>query len=305
MSQMLQGLIAAATTPLSADGSISLSEIGPTVDRLLEAGVGGFYVCGSTGEGMSLASDERQSIVEETVRAVNGRATVLVQVGHNSLAEANRLAMHAQAVGADMVSATCPSYFKVHDVQILCDCLSQVTHGVDLPFYYYHIPALTGSPIEIVRLLELAADQIPTMVGLKYTAPLLHEYQSCLHAVDGSYDVVWGCDEMLLGALATGAKAAIGSTYNIAAPLYRQIIDAFESGDFATARDIQFRSVEMIRIMQRYPFHAALKQIMQMIGLYGGPCRLPLQSLTQDESERLRQDLESIGYFNWCGMEKV
>ena len=185
----LRGLVAATTTPLAEDGSIKLGEIGPTMDRLLASGVRGFYVCGSTGEGMSLTSEERRAVVEETVRCVDGRAPVIVQVGHNSLAEANRLAVHAESVGADVISATCPSYFKVADAEALCQCMQQISSGIELPFYYYHIPALTGSPINIVQFMDLAVDRIPTLAGLKYTAPMLHDYQSCLHAGGGRYDL--------------------------------------------------------------------------------------------------------------------
>lgn len=297
----LRGLIAATTTPMDADGSIRLDEIDPIIERLLQSGVAGFYVCGSTGEGVSLTSDERKAVVERTVRAVDSRATVLVQVGHNSLAEARELAMHAAGAGADVISATCPSYFKVGDVETLVRCMQQICQGIDVPFYYYHIPAVTASPIDIVRFMELAADQIPTLAGLKYTAPMLHQYQSCFHAAGGRFDIVWGCDEMLLGALATGAQAAIGSTYNIAAPLYRQIIEAVQSGDLATARELQHHSVMMVDVMQRFPFHGALKKMMQWVGMYGGSCRLPLRDLTDDEATELKQRLDSIGFFQWCG----
>ncbi|MEM8665910.1 MAG: dihydrodipicolinate synthase family protein [Planctomycetota bacterium] len=298
----LRGLIAATSTPLSSDGSVKLDAIGPTVDRLLDSGVSGFYVCGSTGEGMSLTSVERQEIVRETVQAVNQRASVIVQVGHNSLAEAHQLAKHAESVGVDILSATCPSYFKVHDAETLCQCMQQITRGTECPFYYYHIPALTGSPIDIVKWLELAVDEIPTLAGLKYTAPLLHEFQSCLHANDGELDIVWGCDEMLLGAMATGAQAAIGSTYNLAAPLYQKIIDAFQRGDLENARRLQYHSVQMVEVMKCYPFHGALKQMMQMLGLHGGPCRFPLRDLDDEQATALRAALDEIGFFQWCGM---
>ena len=300
----LNGLIAATTTPLADDGSIKLDAIGPTIDRLVDRGVRGFYVCGSTGEGMSLTSDERRSIVAETVQSVGGRATVIVQVGHNSLSEANQLARHAESVGADVISATCPSYFKISDTDSLCQSTAAIAKGTALPFYYYHIPSLTGSQVDVLEFLERADAAVPTLVGMKYTAPLLHEFQSCQYAVGGRFDIVWGCDEMLLGALATGARAAIGSTYNLAAPLYRQLIEAFESGDLQRARALQFRSVQLVNVMQRYPFHAALKQIMAMIGFHGGPCRLPLRRLSNTESARLRQELELIGFFEWCGMPR-
>ena len=197
----LQGLIAATTTPLADDGALQLDAIGPMVDRLLESGVRGLYVCGSTGEGMSLTCDERKQVVEATVAAVAGRVPVIVQVGHNSLADARNLAAHAADAGADVISATCPSYFKVGDVPALVECMQEIAAGAEgLPFYYYHIPALTGSQIDVVEFLRRGGDRIANLVGLKYTTTLVHEYQSCARVDDGRFDIVWGCDEMLLAA---------------------------------------------------------------------------------------------------------
>ena len=175
------------------------------------------------------------------------------------------------------------------------------TAAPQTPFYYYHIPSLTGSPIDVVEFLQRGGDKIATLAGLKYTDTLLHQYQQFLRLDGGRFDVLWGCDEMLLGALATGARGAIGSTYNIAAPLYQSLIAAFAAGETGSARDLQSRSVEMISVMKRYSFHAALKAIMQMLGMPGGACRLPLRDLTGDEAMTLRTQLESIGFFEWCG----
>lgn len=299
-SQRLQGLIAATYTPLTEDGSFNAQAVAPLVEHLLAAGVTGLYVCGSTGEGMSLASDERKAVADAFVKATAGRVPVIVQVGHNSLAEARSLAEHAQAIGADMVSATCPSYFKVNDVPGLIACMAEVASGApELPFYYYHIPALTGSGIDVVEFLRRASDNIPNLAGLKYTDTKLFEFQECLELNNGQFDVVWGCDEMLLGALATGAQAAIGSTYNVAAPLYQRIINAFETGDLEEARRLQSLSIKMIRTMNGYPFHSAMKAVLDMRGFAVGECRLPQGGLSNDDRTKLKSELEALAFFDW------
>ncbi|MBT5020303.1 dihydrodipicolinate synthase family protein [Planctomicrobium sp.] len=296
----LQGLIAATYTPLNDNGSVNVSPIPAIVDLLISQGVNGLYVCGSTGEGMSLTSDERRQVSEAYVKAAKGRVPVIVQVGHNSLAESRELARHAQEIGVDVTSATCPSYFKVGDVETLINCMAEVASGApDLPFYYYHIPALTGSTLDMVKFLELAGERIPNLAGLKYTDTKLFEFQECLELNDGQFDVVWGCDEMLLGALATGSRAAIGSTYNVAAPLYQRIIDAFESGQIDEARRGQAMSVKMIRTINQFPFHSAMKAILGMQGISMGDCRLPQGRLTDEAVSKLKVELESIGFFDW------
>ncbi len=299
-TQKLNGLIAATYTPLDDNGDLNPALFGPMLEHLIERGIDGLYVCGSTGEGMSLSSDERKSAAEACVQAVDGRVPVIIQVGHNSLSEARQLAVHAQQIGADMISATCPSYFKVSDVDSLIDCMAEVAGGApDLPFYYYHIPALTGSAVDVVEFLRWGGNRIPNLAGLKYTDTKLHEFQQCLELENGRFDVVWGCDEMLLGALATGARAAIGSTYNIAAPLYRRIITTFYAGDVEESRRLQSLSVNMIRTLAHFPFHAAMKAVLGMVGFDVGGCRLPQGRLSEENISQLRRNLDSIGFFEW------
>ena len=293
----IHGLVAATYTPLKANGELQLAEIKRLTDDLVEQGLDGLYVCGSTGEGMSLSGDERKQVAAAYCQAAAGRLPVIVQVGHNSLFEAKQLATHAGDCGASAISATCPSYFKVHQVDTLVDCMAQVAAGApDLPFYYYHIPALTGSELDVVEFLKRAGDRIPNLAGIKYTEPKLHVFQQCLELAPERFDVFWGCDEMLLGALATGATAAIGSTYNIAAPIYRQVIDAFQQGDVDSARRHQARAVELIDRIYQFPFHSAMKAILEFRGFEMGPCRLPQLALEEEEREQLRASLSEIGF---------
>lgn len=294
----ITGLIAATYTPFHADGTLALSQVGPFVEYLISSGVEGLYVCGSTGEGISLTTKERKEVAAAFQKAAAGRLPVLVQVGHNSIEDAKALAAHAQEIGAAAISATCPSYFKINSSATLAASMAQIAAAApELPFYYYHIPSLTGSSIDIAQFMRSAGENIPNLVGLKYTDTKLFELQECMAIDGGRYDIVWGCDEMLLGALASGAKGAIGSTYNVAAPLYAKLIAAFEANDLELARRLQLQSIEFIRIMQRYPFHSAMKEVLHLLGHDLGTCRLPQRGLTADESQRLRDELSQSEYF--------
>ncbi len=301
MEYRLKGLVAATYTPMDADGRLKLDEVPAMVDRLIDEGVGGMYVCGSTGEGMSLTGVERRSVAEAFVDAAARRVPVIIQVGHNSVTEAAELAAHAQKIGADVVSATAPSYFKIGTVELLVECTAEMAAAApDLPFYYYHIPVLTGAAVDMAQFLNQAGDRISNLAGLKYTCPTVHEYQSCRALENGRFDILWGCDEMLLSALAVGAEGAIGSTYNIAAPLYQRIIEAFAAGDLDEARRLQLQSVTMIRTIYAFPFHPAMKEVLKMLGTDCGRCRLPQPRLSDVQVAELRQNLEQIGFFDWA-----
>ncbi len=301
MQYNLTGLVAATFTPMHGDATLNLGQIEPMLEHLLGSGVAGLYVCGTTGEGPSLSTDEREAVAEAHVAAARGRIPVVVQVGHTSLPEACRLAAHAQAVGADAVSAIAPWYFKPASVDVLVDCLSPIAAAApDLPFYYYHLPALTGVQLEMLELLQLAPERLPTLAGIKYSAPKLDEFQACTEFADGRFDILFGCDEMLLSGLAAGARGAVGSTYNYLAPLYRRVIDAFECGNVDEARRHQGRAVELVRAIVRRRAHAGLKATMKFVGFDCGPTRLPLVALQPAEVDQLRDELDALGFFEAC-----
>ena len=291
----LNGLIAATYTPFAADGSVNLALIPQITDYLIDQGINGLYVCGSTGEGVSLTTDERKRVAEHYLAAARQRVPVIIQVGHNSLETARELARHAQQIGADVVSANCPSYFKITDIETLLQFVEILAAAApDKPFYYYHIPALTGSQINVVQFLQLAVERVPNLLGLKYTDTRLHEFQQCLDLHGKKLDCVWGCDEMLLGALATGATAAIGSTYNVAAPINLALIKAFQEGDLDTAQRYQMKSIRLINALYQFPFHPSMKWLLHSRGLPVGSCRLPHPALTEEHMQGLTQWLPNL-----------
>lgn len=292
------GLFAATYTPMDADGEVRIEPIGLMVEWLLKRNIAGLYVCGSTGEGMSLTVDERCRVAEAYITAAGGRVPVFVQVGHNSLRDAKYLAAHALRAGASAVSATCPSYFKITSVPMLVDSMAQVADGAPgLPFYYYHIPALTGAKLDMVDFLAQAGSRIANLAGIKFTSTEVHELQQCMRFQGGRFEMMWGCDEMLLSALAVGCRAAIGSTYNIASPIYHRIITAFDQGQLSEAAELQSQAVSMVKMIYDFPFHSAMKAILNRLGFDLGQCRLPQPSLTESQHVELKRRIDSMPLF--------
>jgi N-acetylneuraminate lyase len=296
----MTGLVAATFTPMRADGSLWLEQVGPVVDRLVEDGLGGLYVCGSTGEGPSLSVQERQETAAAFVQAAAGRLPVVVQVGHTSLAEARRLAAHAAQIGADAISAVPPWYYQPDSVEVVVDCMAEIVAvAPGLPFYYYHIPKFTGVELDVLEFLRCAGPRLESLAGIKYTAPTVDEFQALIELDGGRYDILFGRDEMLLSGLGVGARGAIGTTYNFAAPLYRRLMDAFEQGRPDEARTQQARAVQMIRLLARHGSLPAFKAVMGLLGQDCGFSRLPLRSLTADQTARMAAELEAAGFFEW------
>ena len=301
MPRKLQGLIAAVFTPMHDDVSLKLSMVEPIVEFLIKEKITGLYVCGSTGEGPSLTSEERKLTAEAYVNAARGRLPVIVQVGHQSIAEAQSLAAHARQIGADAIAAIPPAYFKIDSLDVLLDCLDIVnTAAPGLPFYYYHIPAFTGVDFDMVEFLKKGKDRLPNLAGIKFSKPMVHEFQACVAFDNQRYDILFGVDEMLTSSLAAGALGAVGTTYNFAAPLYNRIIQAFQNGEVAEAQKLQQLSVDMVRLVVRYRGMPAFKSLMKIIGFDCGPPRLPLVCLTPIEEDSLQKELKAIGFFDWA-----
>lgn len=297
----ITGLVPATFTPMHDDGSLNLAQVGPLVDHLAARGVSAIFASGSTGESASLTTAERQAALAAFCEAAAGRLPVIAHVGHTSLADAAALAAHAQQAGAAAIAALPPFYFKPASVTTLVACMAEIAAAApDLPFYYYHIPGLTGVNLDMVEFLRQGAARIPTLAGIKYSAPTLYEFQACANFDGGRFNMLFGVDEMLLSGLAAGAHGAVGSTYNFAAPLYQAIMRAFAAGDVAAAQRLQLLSAQMVlKVIGGYRALPSLKSMMGFAGVECGPPRLPQVALTPAERAALHADLAELGFLAW------
>jgi N-acetylneuraminate lyase len=302
MKEHLTGLIAAPHTPMHQDGSLNLTVVNRQAQCLISNGIQAAFICGSTGEGISLSTNERMQVAEKWKAAAGDVLPILVHVGHHCLIEAKILAEHAEKqISARAIATMAPSYFKPQRVEDLVSFCAEVASAApETPFYYYHQPANSGVYFPMVDFLRIAADRIPNLAGLKYTYGDLVDFGRCLDFECGRFNILIGQDENLLAALALGARGAIGSSYNLAAPLYQRIIKAYERGDMAAAQKEQSIARELIAIMGKFGEAAAMKATMKIIGIDCGPCRLPWRSLSDKEYHQLRAELERIGFFSYC-----
>ncbi len=301
MKGPLTGLIAAAHTPMHADSSINLDPIEKQAQMLAAGGLTGVFICGTTGEGMSLTVSERRQIAERWQAVAPENFPVMVNVSALSLEDCRALAAHAQKIGACAIAAMAPCFFKPASAEDLAlFCAEIAAQAPNLPFYYYHIPDMTGVTIPVYGFLTVAGDRIPTLTGVKFTHEDLMDFERCLALEGGRFDMLYGRDQMLLSALVLGAKGAIGTTYNFAAPLFLDIMKAYEAGDIATARAEQARAAEMIEVLEKFGGLPACKAVMKMIGLDCGPPRLPQRTLSDQQFDRLYVELEDIGFPSFC-----
>ena len=296
--QQLQGLIAATFTPMDVSHNIHLQAIDKYAEHILASGVSGVFVCGTTGEFTSLTTVERMAVLEKWIQLLKEKMNVIAHVGSDSQIQAMELTTHAVDYGADAIAAIAPSFFKPTSIEALIDFFVPIAKCAKTkPFYYYHMPSMTGINISVSRFLEKGREKIPNLAGVKYTHNNLMEIADCINMANGTFEVLHGYDEMLICGLVLGAKAAVGSTYNYASTIYMKLIEAMQRGDIIAARKAQMESIEIVKIIIKHGGGVrGGKAIMNLIGIDCGPCRAPLNLFTEEEYVLLKKELNDIKF---------
>jgi N-acetylneuraminate lyase len=246
---------------------------------------------------MSLTVDERKEIAEAWSKVASGcNLSIIAQIGSNSQPDAIALAAHAARLGVNAISAHAPCYFRPSSVDELIEYFVPIADAAgDTPFYFYDIPEMTGVRIPTANFLRKGKRRIPSLAGVKYSNNDLAGLQECLNLEAGAFEVWWGCDEAVVASYALGAKGAVGSTYNLIAPLIHGAIAAFDAGNHDTAREIQLSVVQFVRALSEFGFLAAAKGMMELYGMDCGPVRSPLRRLSEPEMEKAVRYARSFG----------
>lgn len=301
-----EGLIAAPFTAMHQNGSLNEEMIAEQARALIADGVTGAFICGTTGEGLSLTSAERRTVAEAWREATPETFNLFVHVAHPAIAEARALAMHARDIGANAIAAMPASPFADATVEGVTAYIAPIAEAAaELPFFYYHIPSVSSVRISVRDLLAFAGPKVPNLAGVKFTHEDLMDYMRAQRLEGGRYELLFGRDEIYLAGLTFGARAAVGSTYNFAAPLFHEITAAFRANDLATARTLQHQLQELLAVMLTFPGLAAQKRAMRLLGQDLGPIRAPGRSLSAEETARLDDALERVGFLALSGREPV
>ena len=292
----LTGLIAAPHTPFDSSNNVNFEEIDKIAKHLIKDGVKGIYVCGTTGEGIHCSVEERKAIAERWVSASNNQLDIIVHTGALSIVDTLELTRHADTLDILATSAIGPCFFKPGSVADLVEyCATIAAAAPSKGFYYYH-SGMSGVNLNMEEFLIQADKRIPNLSGLKFNSGDLYEYQRCLRACDGKFDVPFGVDEHLPGALAVGAKSAVGSTYNYAAPHFNSIIEAFNRGDQEAVFNKMTNVIELIRVLVDFGGVAAGKVAMELHDINAGDPRLPLMPLTAEQKTTVVTRMRAAGF---------
>ena len=290
-----QGAWPALLTPFTADNQVNVPVLRGLVDYLVGKGIGGFYVCGSTGEGIYMSVDERKLVTETVIEQTAGRVPVIAHVGTMVAREAVTLAAHAQAAGADAVASIIPPQFA--NVQSIYDYYAALSAAApNLPLLSY----IFGGPTDAVALMRQLMP-IPTIAGSKYTGPNMHEFRQIIdlgrdYRGPYTWTVFSGMDEECYFASLFGSSGNIGSTLNYIPGAYREIHVARAAGDVAKGTDLQLRANYITQILFSFGFMGAMKELMRPLGFDCGQPRLPARPFDAAARADLMAQVNAAGF---------
>ena len=303
--EKILGLIDAPFTPFYENGEVNLEPIEQYAKMLAKNGLKGVFINGSSGEGYMLTEDERMRLAERSVEVAPEDFKVIVHVGSTCVKSSERLAVHAQKIGAFGIGAMASPFPKVGRIEELVKYCEEIAAAApELPFYYYHIPAFNGAFLSMLDFLKAVDGRISNFAGIKYTYESLYEYNQCRLYANGKFDMLHGQDETILPCLAMGgAQGGIGGTTNYNGRCLVGILDAWEHGDLEKARELQNFAQEVINVICHFRGNiVGGKRIMKLIGLNLGKNRPPFNNMTDEEEACMKQELEEIDFFNRCNL---
>ena len=271
---MLQGVLAAAVTPLRDEGeALDEEAFAPYVDFLVAGGLDGILALGTTGEGILLREDERLRAVELFVDAARGRLQVAAHCGAQTTSSTVRLSAAAVEAGADAVAVIGPPYYALDDDALVRHFVAAAEAASPAPFYLYEFKARTGYSIPLPAVERIRA-QAPNLAGLKVSNQPFDSVEPYLGL---GLDVFVGAETLVVQGLDGGAAGAVSGLAaafpELVAGLVRERV-----GDVAGAR----------AALERGQFQAALKHVLGRKGVPVRPdVRAPLRPLTDDERAEL------------------
>lgn len=285
-------LLTAMVTPFTDDGKVDYDQAAALAEKLVQDGCDGLVVTGTTGETSTLTDDENLGMFRAVKEAVGGKAAIIAGTGTNDTAHSVHLSQRAAELGVDGLLIVTPYYNKPSQAGVRAH-FETIASATDLPVMLYDIPGRSSIAIAPETMIELAKHQ--NIVAVKDAKA---DFAAATRVM-AEADLLFysGDDGLTLQWMALGAVGLVGVTTHVATRRFRELIDAVNNNDLATARSINFELEPVVRgTMTRVQGAVAAKQILKWQGvLPNSVVRLPLVEPDAAEIEIIRGDLAEAG----------
>ena len=286
-------LLTAMVTPFHSDFSVDYEKAEQVATYLLENGSSGLIVSGTTGESPTLTPEEKLELFRR-IKKVAGNAPVVANTGDNETAFSIEFSKQAVQTGVDALLLVVPYYNKPSQ-EGLFRHFSAIASAVELPCLLYNVPGRTAR--NMLASTQARLSSVPNIVGTKEASGDMIQTAHIRALTDEKFAIYSGDDAAMLPMLPLGCCGCISVVSHIAGKPYREMLEAFWSGDIARARQIHLRLLPVIEAIfpANTPSPAPVKAALKMQGLDTGPLRLPLVECEASELPGLKKVLETAG----------
>jgi 4-hydroxy-tetrahydrodipicolinate synthase len=290
---MFEGVLPAIITPFKRNSAMGLDIPGleRNIEFLMSCGIHGIVPCGSTGESATLTFEEHEKVVQVTVDKVRGRIPVIAGTGSNNTAEAVRLTKAAKDTGADGVLVISPYYNKPNRSGLVKHFTKLA--DLDIPVIMYNVPGRTGQNLEPDLVAELARH--PNIVAIKEASGNISQMSRIIEETqDDEFSVISGDDNITIPIMALGGTGVISVAANVDPLRMVAMYEAMKEGDYQKALVLHYALSPLFRSMFIDTNPIPVKKAVELLGMAGGPVRLPLDELDAKKTEELRKVLTTI-----------
>ena len=289
--EVARGVYAAMITPMKEDESLNIGELHRQIDRFADAGINALYCLGTSGEFYALSSDERLTVMRETLAHSQGRLSVCVGVGCVTTRETAMFAQEAEKAGADLVSVITPYFVGLAQEQIERH-FRTVAAATSLPVLLYNIPSRTHNPIEAETVRSLLS--VSNIAGIKDSSGNSETLGAFLQLASDGFHVFSGSDSLILGALNGGAWGAVSGLSNVCPRLVVRIYSAWLEGRLDEAKEAQLKLSRVRDLLAGGNPTSTTKLAANIVGQPVGPARAPANGTHPSVEAEIRAGLHQL-----------
>ncbi len=304
----IRGIIPPLATPLTQDARLDAPALHRLLDHVIDGGVHGVFVLGTTGEGPSLTAETQRNVVTSTCEHVAGRIPVLVGITAANLEESLALASHAADCGADAVVAAPPFYFPINQSQ-LTEWFIQLANASPLPVFLYNMPSHCKVSFDVATVRRLMDHS--NIAGVKDSSGQMLYFGELLQVCAERPDFVLltGPEELLAEGVLMGSHGGVCGGANLVPRLFVDLYEAAVSGDLKQVMTLQNRVMRLSTTLYRVgpsptSFLTGLKTALELVGLCQANFAAPLGPLPEEHRRQISQHLIDLGIINVASATK-
>ena len=288
----MYGIIVPMITPIKPDGSVDYESVESLSDYLVQKGVNCLYPCGTTGAFTYLTVEEREKVVESTIKGAKGRVNVFAQVGGGTTADAVRLAKHAVSAGADGIGLLTPTYYPLTDDEMEAYYLT-VSKAVpsDYPIYMYSIPGLAINNMR-PDLAKRIAEKTSNIIGMKYSVGSIVDLQRLVAIKDGTFDVMTSSLQMFHAAMSVGCKGIVSGVCHAYPEKMAVMYKSFVAGDIAKSLEISREMFPLVDCLAKQEMAKCYWLMNKNGAIRHNALRAPMMPITPETEASLTEALK-------------